>query len=206
MRALYIKPGRGPYVFQECLLECNKIGMIDIYHPCGGGVLVCMWVLGSFSHSKCINTPYSRWMELVIPDNSPSYENSPSLWMSAHAKSLRRLHLPARPPNIFFASSRCFVLNTNDGCSRKECIFFIILPISWTWAPFWPKKWFTLFRHFAINACLAPLYSLEGLHIITVEGIGDHQRGLHPVQVMHCFCKYDRNYFRCQYDHNWGRR
>uniref|UniRef100_A0A453N4W6 FAD-binding PCMH-type domain-containing protein n=1 Tax=Aegilops tauschii subsp. strangulata TaxID=200361 RepID=A0A453N4W6_AEGTS len=40
----------------------------------------------------------------------------------------------------------------------------------------------TLFRHFAINACLAPLYSLEGMHIITVEGIGNCRRGLHPVQ------------------------
>ncbi|WVZ57391.1 hypothetical protein U9M48_007782 [Paspalum notatum var. saurae] len=37
-------------------------------------------------------------------------------------------------------------------------------------------------QHFAINACLAPLYSVEGMHIITVEGIGDRQRGLHPVQ------------------------
>ncbi|VAH05349.1 unnamed protein product [Triticum turgidum subsp. durum] len=37
-------------------------------------------------------------------------------------------------------------------------------------------------QHYAINACLAPLYSLEGMHIITVEGIGDRQRGLHPVQ------------------------
>ncbi|XP_072991068.1 xanthine dehydrogenase-like [Typha latifolia] len=36
--------------------------------------------------------------------------------------------------------------------------------------------------HFAINACLAPLYSVEGMHIITVEGIGNCQRGLHPVQ------------------------
>ncbi|TVU00883.1 hypothetical protein EJB05_53661 [Eragrostis curvula] len=37
-------------------------------------------------------------------------------------------------------------------------------------------------QHFAINACLAPLYSVEGMHIITVEGLGDRQRGLHPVQ------------------------
>ncbi|XP_020096279.1 xanthine dehydrogenase-like [Ananas comosus] len=36
--------------------------------------------------------------------------------------------------------------------------------------------------HFAINACLAPLYSVEGMHIITVEGIGNRQRGLHPIQ------------------------
>eukprot|EP00256_Glycine_max_P054687 XP_014621575.1 xanthine dehydrogenase 1 isoform X3 [Glycine max] len=37
--------------------------------------------------------------------------------------------------------------------------------------------------HYAINACLAPLYSVEGMHVITVEGLGSCKRGLHPVQV-----------------------
>lgn len=41
----------------------------------------------------------------------------------------------------------------------------------------------TNFRHFAINACLAPLYSVEGMHVITVEGIGSCRYGLHPIQV-----------------------
>ncbi|XP_058072218.1 xanthine dehydrogenase 1-like isoform X2 [Magnolia sinica] len=36
--------------------------------------------------------------------------------------------------------------------------------------------------HYAINACLAPLYSMEGMHIITVEGLGNRRNGLHPVQ------------------------
>ncbi|GMH11486.1 hypothetical protein Nepgr_013327 [Nepenthes gracilis] len=36
--------------------------------------------------------------------------------------------------------------------------------------------------HSAINACLAPLYSVEGMHVITVEGIGNRRNGLHPVQ------------------------
>ncbi|GLT78778.1 hypothetical protein SLA2020_503040 [Shorea laevis] len=36
--------------------------------------------------------------------------------------------------------------------------------------------------HYAVNACLAPLYSLEGTHVITVEGVGNCRRGLHPVQ------------------------
>ncbi|KAK1409893.1 hypothetical protein QVD17_36422 [Tagetes erecta] len=36
--------------------------------------------------------------------------------------------------------------------------------------------------HHAINACLAPLYSVEGMHVITVEGIGNRKFGLHPVQ------------------------
>ncbi|KAL9261556.1 Xanthine dehydrogenase 1-like protein [Drosera capensis] len=36
--------------------------------------------------------------------------------------------------------------------------------------------------HSAVNACLAPLYSVEGMHVITVEGIGSRRKGLHPVQ------------------------
>lgn len=36
--------------------------------------------------------------------------------------------------------------------------------------------------HYAVNACLAPLYSVEGMHVITVEGVGNARHGLHPVQ------------------------
>ncbi|PVD25794.1 hypothetical protein C0Q70_13454 [Pomacea canaliculata] len=37
-------------------------------------------------------------------------------------------------------------------------------------------------RHYSVNACLAPLCSMHGLAVITVEGIGNMQAGLHPAQ------------------------
>ncbi|KAL2507325.1 Xanthine dehydrogenase 1 [Forsythia ovata] len=40
----------------------------------------------------------------------------------------------------------------------------------------------TLLEHHAINACLAPLYTVEGMHVITVEGVGNRRYGLHPIQ------------------------
>jgi len=33
-----------------------------------------------------------------------------------------------------------------------------------------------------VNACLAPLYSVEGCAVTTVEGLGSTRSGLHPVQ------------------------
>lgn len=35
--------------------------------------------------------------------------------------------------------------------------------------------------HASVNACLAPLVSVDGKHVVTVEGIGDAKRP-HPVQ------------------------
>eukprot|EP00889_Picochlorum_renovo_P000521 jgi/Picre1/27551/NNA_000518.t1 len=37
-------------------------------------------------------------------------------------------------------------------------------------------------EHRSINACLCPLYSVIGCHVVTVEGIGSTRKGLHPVQ------------------------
>ena len=40
-----------------------------------------------------------------------------------------------------------------------------------------------IFRHYSVNACLAPVCSMHGLAVTTVEGIGSTKTGLHPVQV-----------------------
>ena len=39
------------------------------------------------------------------------------------------------------------------------------------------------FRHHAVNACLAPVVSVHGQAVTTVEGIGSTKTRLHPVQV-----------------------
>jgi xanthine dehydrogenase/oxidase len=36
-------------------------------------------------------------------------------------------------------------------------------------------------RHLAVNACLAPIVSVDGKHVITVEGVGS-QENPHPIQ------------------------
>ena len=36
--------------------------------------------------------------------------------------------------------------------------------------------------HRAVNACITPFCAMDGHHVVTVEGIGNSQKGLHPVQ------------------------
>ena len=38
-------------------------------------------------------------------------------------------------------------------------------------------------RHYSVNACLAPLVSMHGMAVTTVEGIGSTKTRLHAVQV-----------------------
>jgi xanthine dehydrogenase iron-sulfur cluster and FAD-binding subunit A len=41
-------------------------------------------------------------------------------------------------------------------------------------------------EHKAVNACLCPVYSVIDCAVTTVEGIGNHRKGLHPVQACSC--------------------
>ncbi|KAG0086893.1 hypothetical protein BGZ92_007779 [Podila epicladia] len=42
-------------------------------------------------------------------------------------------------------------------------------------------------RHLNVNACLTPLCSVDGKHVITIEGLGDHKNP-HPVQERIALC------------------
>lgn len=39
-----------------------------------------------------------------------------------------------------------------------------------------------MWRHRAVNACLAPLCSVDGMAVVTVEGLGSTKTILHPIQ------------------------
>jgi len=41
-----------------------------------------------------------------------------------------------------------------------------------------------LARHMSLNACLAPLCSMHGMAVTTVEGLGSAKTRLHAVQVI----------------------
>ena len=65
---------------------------------------------------------------------------------------------------------------TKLGCGEGGCGACTIMVSAWDAASGRP-------RHRAVNACLAPLYSVEGCAVVTVEGIGNRDAGLHPVQA-----------------------
>ncbi|CAF1929455.1 unnamed protein product [Brassica oleracea] len=70
----------------------------------------------------------------------------------------------------------CTVMVSNYDRTSNKCVFLLI----------------TLnCRHYAVNACLAPLYSVEGMHVISIEGVGHRKHGLHPLQTpaeTSCLC------------------
>ena len=51
-----------------------------------------------------------------------------------------------------------------------------------------------LFRNYSVNACLAPLCAMDGLSIITVEGIGN-SKNLHPCQVKYWLIFLEMSWF-----------
>ena len=51
---------------------------------------------------------------------------------------------------------------TKLGCGEGGCGACTVMVSSWE-----QKK----LQHRAINACLCPLYAVEGMHVVTVEGV-----------------------------------
>ena len=43
--------------------------------------------------------------------------------------------------------------------------------------------WYSIGSHFSVNACLAPLCSVDHMAVTTIEGIGSTRTKIHPVQV-----------------------
>ncbi|PNW76169.1 hypothetical protein CHLRE_12g545101v5 [Chlamydomonas reinhardtii] len=69
---------------------------------------------------------------------------------------------------------------TKLGCGEGGCGACTVMLSSWEDGKV---------QHRSANACLCPLYAVEGMQVVTVEGLGNTRDGLHPVQqklaVMH---------------------
>eukprot|EP00775_Hariotina_reticulata_P000680 gene680-978_t len=63
---------------------------------------------------------------------------------------------------------------TKLGCGEGGCGACTVMVSQWDGSKV---------QHRAVNACLCPLYAVEGMHVVTVEGIGSVRGGLHPVQA-----------------------
>lgn len=60
-------------------------------------------------------------------------------------------------------------------CQSHLCSNIKVLFLDWKFCP--------SCSHHAVNACLAPVCTVHGAAVTTVEGIGSTKTKLHPVQV-----------------------
>ncbi|KAG0345404.1 hypothetical protein BG004_003729 [Podila humilis] len=66
------------------------------------------------------------------------------------------------------------------GCAEGGCGACTVMVSSY-------EKTTQHIRHLNVNACLTPLCSVDGKHVITIEGLGDHKNP-HPVQERIALC------------------
>lgn len=64
---------------------------------------------------------------------------------------------------------------TKLGCGEGGCGACTVMLSHW-------EEGSSRVVHRSANACLCPLYAVDGMHVVTVEGIGNVRDGLHPVQ------------------------
>ena len=138
-------------------------------------------------------SPASHRAPLIEPPRfavSTGYENAPFSWIHKIIRC-RIANFELFLPPFFYASapaswSNSLILDIWNTISS------ILKPKSSTlknlciWYPLWNIvlcSSLTFIRHFAVNACLAPLCSVDGMAVTTVEGLGSSTTRLHPVQV-----------------------
>ncbi|RXG50817.1 Xanthine dehydrogenase [Armadillidium vulgare] len=74
--------------------------------------------------------------------------------------------------DLFFQIRLC---GTKSGCNEGGCGSCTVMVSKFD---HYKRK----IRHYSVNACLAPVVTMHGLAITTVEGIGSTKTKLHPVQ------------------------
>ena len=112
--------------------------------------------------------PGPRIHATVLPKNS-AYPQIIIAVTSVHA-----IHCNERLFNCFLSAPLVRLTGTKLGCGEGGCGACTVM-LSWYQGG--------VVTHAAVNACLAPLCSVDGMAVTTVEGIGSSRSLLHPVQV-----------------------
>lgn len=76
---------------------------------------------------------------------------------------------------LFYLRKKLCLTGTKLGCGEGGCGACTVMISKYN-----PQS--KTIRHFSANACLAPVCSVHGMAVTTVEGIGSIKNGLHPVQ------------------------
>ena len=110
----------------------------------------------------------------IIPARCAS--GAPLVWLCLRlcARSFVA-RLTAGVVRLLLSTEDCGLTGTKLGCGEGGCGACTVTLCEWD-----AKKAVPVYK--SVNACLAPLYSVVGAHVVTVEGIGSTRSGLHPVQ------------------------
>ncbi|KAK4875695.1 hypothetical protein RN001_012117 [Aquatica leii] len=76
---------------------------------------------------------------------------------------------------LYYLRKKLLLFGTKLGCGEGGCGACTVMVSKF-------NRKLNKVTHFAINACLAPVCSMHGLAVTTVEGIGSTKTKLHPVQ------------------------
>jgi xanthine dehydrogenase/oxidase len=149
--------------------ECSFI----ITETCG---LLVGPIIGHEGTGLCSNDMIMSEMDTTFAAAS----SAPLNWSSSVTFFVNGEKKVERPRSIHttvlqYVRSSCGLTGTKLGCGEGGCGACTVMVSS-------IDSVSGKVHHFAVNACLLPLCSVDGCAITTVEGIGGMRQGLHPVQ------------------------
>ncbi|XP_039267086.2 xanthine dehydrogenase/oxidase-like isoform X1 [Styela clava] len=105
----------------------------------------------------------------------PSAEKSDVLIFYVNGKKVMEKNADPETILLTYLRNNLQLTGSKLGCGEGGCGACTVMISKW-------EKSLEKARHFAVNACLAPLVSVHGCAVTTVEGIGSTKTKLHQIQ------------------------